>query len=116
MIIGENLSRSFDLHAHLSLAEILNAFAQFPEHTFLWKYEECDNDTAPFADFPNVVVRPWWPQTDLLGHPKIKAFITHAGMNSMLEVAFRGKPAITIPLFADQYINAKNSGTNTFFQ
>ena len=94
-----------------SFVDILEAFSFFPEVTFLWKYEYCDNDTTPFDQFPNVVPRPWWPQTDLLGDDRLAAFITHAGMNSMLEISFRGKPAITVPLFGDQYINAKTSAS-----
>lgn len=90
-------------------SEILESFASFPEVTFLWKYEQCENDTTPFENYANVIPKSWWPQTDLLGDDRLKAFITHAGMNSMLEVAFRGKPSITVPLFADQYVNAKTA-------
>ena len=93
-----------------SFSEILKAFATFPNVTFLWKYEDdCGNDTTPFGDYDNVILKSWIPQTDLLGDDRVKAFITHAGMNSLLESSYRGKPMITVPLFGDQYVNAKTT-------
>lgn len=54
----------------------LSAFEQFPEYNFLWKFEEVKTDLK----LPkNVMIRPWLPQSDILGHPKIKAFISHSG-------------------------------------
>lgn len=93
--------------ASLISTELLEAFASFPDVTFLWKYEEQEDDTTPFEKYPNVVPKPWWPQSDLLGDDRVKAFITHGGMNSMLEVSYRGKPTISVPLFGDQYVNVK---------
>lgn len=41
----------------------------------------------------------------ILDHPKVKAFITHGGMNSMTEAIHSGTPTIAVPLFADQEHN-----------
>lgn len=41
------------------------------------------------------------------GHPKIKAFITHGGYNSLTEATYSGVPLIVLPLFGDQFANCK---------
>lgn len=63
----------------------------------------------------NVRVVPWMPQNDLLGHPAINLFVTHGGLNSLLEAAYHGVPTVVIPLYGDQLANAakvreKNTG------
>ena len=54
----------------------------------------------------NVKVSSWLPQNDILGHPKTRLFIGHAGMNGMLEAAYHGVPMICVPFFGDQFDNA----------
>lgn len=54
----------------------IDAFEQFPDYHFLWKYEE---STIDLKLPKNVHIRSWLPQTDILAHPNITAFITHSG-------------------------------------
>ncbi len=54
----------------------------------------------------NIRFTKWAPQNDVLGHPAVKAFITHAGSNSLYEAAYHGKPIVCIPLMADQFDQA----------
>ncbi|KAH7691433.1 UDP-glucoronosyl and UDP-glucosyl transferase, partial [Aphelenchoides avenae] len=74
----------------------VEAFAQFPNVTFLWKYERPEDKIA--EGHSNVVLVDWIPQIELLGHPRLLAFITHAGMNSISEAVYKGVPLICIPL------------------
>ncbi len=55
---------------------------------------------------PNVKLIKWAPQNDILGHPAVKAFITHAGSNSLYEAAYHGKPIVCISLMANQFDQA----------
>lgn len=50
------------------------------------------------------------------GHPKLRLFVTHGGMNGLMEAVYHGVPVLGIPLFGDQIENmvrvkAKQMGT-----
>lgn len=57
----------------------LSAFSEIP-YDVLWKYDGVVPRNIP----PNVHIRKWFPQSDLLAHPNVKLFITHG-------VRIRGK-------------------------
>jgi len=40
-----------------------------------------------------------------LGHPKAKAFITHGGLQGLLEAVYHAVPLLCLPLGADQIYN-----------
>ncbi|EYC31664.1 hypothetical protein Y032_0003g1175 [Ancylostoma ceylanicum] len=82
---------------------ILEAVSHFPEYTFIWKIDK--EDAVP--EMPNLFTTSWVPQTALLVHPNLRCFVSHGGLNSVLELTRSGKPAILIPLFGDQHRNAK---------
>ena len=54
-----------------------------------------------------IMVVNWMPQNDILAHPNLTLFITHCGLNSMLESLYHAKPMIGFPIFFDQPYNAK---------
>ncbi|XP_066016029.1 UDP-glucuronosyltransferase 1-2-like [Pocillopora verrucosa] len=56
---------------------------------------------------PNIKVMKWIPQNDLLAHKDIKAFVSHVGHSSLYESAYHGVPVVAVPLFADQFFNAR---------
>ncbi|KAL4713315.1 hypothetical protein ACJJTC_015302 [Scirpophaga incertulas] len=90
---------SMPLAAHKLFVE---ALGRLP-HRVLWKQDAEQNMT----DIPsNVKLYKWLPQQDLLGHPKIKAFITHGGLLSMFETVYHAVPIVTIPVFCDHDSNA----------
>ncbi|KAI1726133.1 UDP-glucoronosyl and UDP-glucosyl transferase domain-containing protein [Ditylenchus destructor] len=83
----------------------LEAFAEFPDINFLWKYENDEHQVA--KAYKNVFTGKWLPQNDILEHPRLLAFVSHGGMNSVIEGGSKGVPMICIPVFADQKRNAK---------
>ncbi|KAK6732032.1 hypothetical protein RB195_016420 [Necator americanus] len=100
-----SLIQSKDMPAWLK-NDIIQAFASYPNITFIWKYES-DDYRDVFEAHPNIQPMKWIPQIDLLADSRLSLFITHGGMNSMLEAMHHGKPMIVVPLFADQQMNAK---------
>lgn len=84
---------------------LVQVIKSFPNVTFIWKYEE---DDVSFAKhLPNLHFSKWVPQTALLADSRLSAFVTHAGLGSVTELSYMGKPAVLIPLFADQLRNSK---------
>ena len=86
----------------------LSTFARLTQRViFKWEDDSKikDDDTISL----NVKLMSWMPQQDLLGHPKIRLFITHCGLNSKQEAVYNGVPFIALPVFADQPINAQKA-------
>jgi glucuronosyltransferase len=81
---------------------LLKAFSRIRQKV-LWKWE---TETMPDLP-PNVKLVKWAPQQDILGHPKMKAFITHGGMGSTSETVYHGVPFVGIPIFGDQLANVE---------
>ncbi|KAL6744062.1 hypothetical protein Aduo_017037 [Ancylostoma duodenale] len=75
----------------------------FPRITFIWKKDT--DDVAPAI--PNLHTFAWLPQQSLLEHHNLLCFVSHAGLNSVLEVTRSGKPSILVPIFGDQFRNAR---------
>lgn len=77
--------------------EIASAFAQMPQKV-VWRYL----GQRPNNLGNNTLLVEWLPQNDLLGHPKMKAFVTHGGTNGVQEAIYHGVPVVGLPLFFDQ--------------
>ncbi|XP_071496610.1 UDP-glucuronosyltransferase 1-2-like [Diadema antillarum] len=76
----------------------IDAFSRIPQRVIL------QLKTMPAYSLPpNVKAMPWLPQNDLLGHPKTKAFVFHAGNNGYFEALFHGIPMLAVPLFGDHF-------------
>ncbi|KAI5709849.1 hypothetical protein M8J75_003691 [Diaphorina citri] len=82
-------------------ANLLKLFSGLKQW-IIWKIDPSNfQETLP----PNVKVGKWFPQNDILAHPKCILFITHGGIHSVLESLYHGVPMVGIPVFADQAQN-----------
>uniref|UniRef100_A0ACD5X764 Uncharacterized protein n=1 Tax=Avena sativa TaxID=4498 RepID=A0ACD5X764_AVESA len=54
-----------------------------------------------------MVVTAWAPQTAILGHRAVGAFVTHCGWNSVLETVAAGVPVLTWPVVFEQFITER---------
>ncbi|ODM72120.1 UDP-glucuronosyltransferase 1-5, partial [Orchesella cincta] len=81
---------------------IINAVYNFPDIQFIWKSTFPIQEKLP----ENVIVQKWFPQKDILAHPKIITFITHGGLGGIYESILSKVPMICFPVFAEQDFNA----------
>lgn len=101
--LGSNIRSDLLTKSHQKM--FLEAFARTPELNFLWKFESDLDLELP----PNVIISPWFPQNDILAHPRVRGFITHSGLHSTYEALYHGVPMVSIPFFADQNRNAQRA-------
>ncbi|XP_031786686.1 UDP-glucuronosyltransferase 2A3 isoform X2 [Nasonia vitripennis] len=76
-------------------------FSTLP-YNVVWKWEAGKIENLP----SNVRTAAWWPQQELLGHPKLRAFVSHGGLLSLHEAAYHGSPTLVLPVFCDHDGNA----------
>ncbi|TVU18802.1 hypothetical protein EJB05_34916, partial [Eragrostis curvula] len=109
---------SFGTFTHFSPAERreLARGLQLSGNNFLWVVSGEDTDVSShwmpegFADLISergLIFRGWAPQTRILNHPAVGAFVTHCGWKSVLEAVSAGVPLVTWPRYADQFYNEK---------
>ena len=53
------------------------------------------------AALPNILLKAFVPQVQLLNDERVFTFISHGGGNSILESIYSGKPLIGVPLDAE---------------
>ena len=75
-------------------------------------YPDRSNLTSP--DPSKIYVSPWIPQNDILGHPKVKAFVSHCGKNGQYEALYHAVPVVAVPIFGDQPYNAERMRVKGF--
>uniref|UniRef100_A0A8R1YQP0 UDP-glucuronosyltransferase n=1 Tax=Pristionchus pacificus TaxID=54126 RepID=A0A8R1YQP0_PRIPA len=91
----------------IMIDSFVGAFARIdPGYTILWRMEM---EIEEAKGISHLHLLKWLPQRDLMRHPKMKLLIAHGGYNSLLETAQAGIPAVMMPLFADQKINAQRA-------
>ncbi|XP_055856235.1 UDP-glycosyltransferase UGT4 [Episyrphus balteatus] len=55
----------------------------------------------------NIFTSEWFPQQAVLAHPKVKLFISSAGLMSVIETIHYKTPILAIPILPEQQVNAK---------
>ena len=81
------------------LEKIVSVCDKMPETHFVVR-----NGVEVTRQLPsNVKVMKWIPQNDLLGHPNVKVFMSHAGTNGMRMAINFGKPMILAPVTGLEY-------------
>jgi len=85
------------------LQVMAEAFSKLPQKV-IWKLKL--DGTFKLSVSNNVKLMSWLPQNDILGHPKTRLFIGHAGINGILETTYHAVPIICSPFFGDQFDNA----------
>ncbi|XP_047989492.1 UDP-glycosyltransferase UGT5-like [Leguminivora glycinivorella] len=99
---------SFGTNVNLSVLSaykiqaMINVFSKL-QYDILWKW---DQDELP-GKTENIRISKWFPQSDLLKHPKIKLFITQGGQQSTDEAIDAGVPVLGIPMMMDQFYNTQ---------
>ncbi|XP_072946227.1 UDP-glucosyltransferase 2-like [Epargyreus clarus] len=91
-----------DMFPSERLKVITEALSELPyDVLFKWNNDELPGRTK------NIKISKWLPQSDLLRHPKVKAFVTQGGLQSTDEAITAGVPLIGIPMIGDQWYNAE---------
>jgi len=82
------------------LNSFVEVFSRLPQRViWQWKGEQK-------MDLPaNIMTVGWLPQQDLLGHKNCRLFLTHGGLNSLMEAVYHGVPVLGLPLTTDQFGN-----------
>ena len=83
------------------VSAFIEAFAKL-EQRVIMRFDPSLVEAVP----ENVLVVPWFPQQDLLAHPKTVLFVTHCGMTGILEAVYHSVPMLAMPIFHDQPDNA----------
>jgi polyene glycosyltransferase len=102
----------FGTITRLTRAQVLAFVAvarRLSEHSFLWKLPRDQQEFLPPAgELPgNLRIETWVPsQLDVLAHPNVTVFFTHAGGNGFHEGLYFGKPLVVRPLWVDCYDQA----------
>ncbi|XP_043660169.1 UDP-glycosyltransferase UGT5 [Drosophila teissieri] len=98
--LGSNLKKD-----HLkadTVQKMFNVLSKLQQKV-IWKWDDLEHVPGKSA---NILYSKWVPQDDVLAHPNITLFITHAGKGGLTEAQYHGKPMLALPVFGDQPPNA----------
>uniref|UniRef100_A0A914IFE0 glucuronosyltransferase n=1 Tax=Globodera rostochiensis TaxID=31243 RepID=A0A914IFE0_GLORO len=104
--LGTNVNTTKPEFSYI-IEAIKGAVQKFPNFFFIWKVTE-GHPMNTFRNLGNVMATIWVKQKEILAHPKTMAFLSHCGMNSVLESTYYGVPMVCVPFFGDQYYNSES--------
>jgi glucuronosyltransferase len=83
---------------------LVRIMQSMPDVRFVWKLrrEQQAEIASEIAGLSNTRISEWVPQNDLLGHPKVRAFVTQGGYLSMAEAAYHAVPVLGLPFIPGQ--------------
>ncbi|WP_327342773.1 macrolide family glycosyltransferase [Streptomyces europaeiscabiei] len=82
----------------------IRAFAESPWHVVMAIGERVCRDSI--GEVPrNFEISPYFPQLEVLSHARV--FLSHAGMNSIMESLYCGVPLVMLPQMPEQEANAR---------
>jgi hypothetical protein len=85
---------------NIDFNKIIKVFEELPEVGFVLGIKK---EVSDLYNFPkNVHVKQWVNQNNLLGDKRIHAFISHGGINSIVESIYHKKPTIALGVAIDQ--------------
>uniref|UniRef100_A0A0K8VZZ5 UDP-glucuronosyltransferase n=1 Tax=Bactrocera latifrons TaxID=174628 RepID=A0A0K8VZZ5_BACLA len=100
--LGSNVESKDMPPAYLKI--FLDVFRTMKQRV-LWKFENESITNLP----PNVMVKKWMPQSDILAHPNVRVFITHGGLLGTQEGVHYAVPMLGMPFYCDQHLNLKKA-------
>lgn len=100
--LGSNVESKDMPAAYLKI--FLDVFRSMKQRV-LWKFENESITNLP----PNVMVKKWMPQSDILAHPNVRVFITHGGLLGTQEGVHYAVPMLGMPFYCDQHLNMKKA-------
>ena len=100
-VIFVSFGSTFDHLPTEVIVKLCAAFKRIPQKV-IWKLKQPEL----CVDKCKILTQDWFPQNDLLGHPKVKLFVSHVGVSSIVEAIHHGVPVISAPLGIDQHYNA----------
>uniref|UniRef100_A0A0K8WKL2 UDP-glucuronosyltransferase n=2 Tax=Bactrocera latifrons TaxID=174628 RepID=A0A0K8WKL2_BACLA len=105
--LGSNVESKDMPPAYLKI--FLDVFRTMKQRV-LWKFENESITNLP----PNVMVKKWMPQSDILAHPNVRVFITHGGLLGTQEGVHYAVPMLGMPFYCDQHLNLKKAESNGY--
>ncbi|XP_017461419.1 PREDICTED: UDP-glucuronosyltransferase 1-6-like [Rhagoletis zephyria] len=93
-----------DSHVKPETLQIIYKVLSSLKQNVIWKWENLAHTPGNAS---NILYQKWLPQDDILAHPNLRLFITHAGKGGIAEATYHGVPMVALPLFVDQPGNAQ---------